>query len=97
MPDVLPSFPVDDVTLAALEHALGGALSCEDGEPRLVGAEFSVSTLLDFLSGYDPSQIVPCVDDDGFVIPDFVEYTGGPIYHVHDVIRALIAEVRRLR
>jgi hypothetical protein len=52
----LPSFPVDDVTLAAIEHALGGALEMRDDLPVLVGADFSLDTLLDFLSGYDPAK-----------------------------------------
>ena len=99
--ETLPSFPVDDVTLDLVEHALAGTLTfdgCDPGDgPRLVGAEFSLSKLLDFLSGYDKTLNVPLTDEDGYEIPDWVEYTGGPIYHPTDIIRALIAEVRRLR
>lgn len=97
----LAEFPVDDVTLDLLGHALGACLTWEgvadraDG-PRVVGADMSLSRLLDFLSGYDPAKLTPVVDEDGYEVPDWVEYPD-PIYHEHDVIRALIAEVRRLR
>lgn len=97
----LADFPVDDVTLDALEHALGGALTFEGVEnhedgPRLVGADMSVSKLLDFLSGYDESKLGPLTLDDGHDVDGWVEYPD-PLYHRDDVIRALIAEVRRLR
>ena len=45
---------------------------------------------LDLLSGYDETQVRPLADD-------VVEYVGGPLYHPDDVLRALMAEVRRLR
>ena len=97
----LADFPVDDVTLDALEHALGACLTWEGVEdradgPRVVGADMSVSRLLDFLSGYDESKLAPLVDEDGYEVPDWSEYPD-PLYHRDDVIRALIAEVRRLR
>lgn len=83
MTDSLPPFPVDDSTLMALEHAMRGVLTFErpddcldfnDDGPWLIDSEFSVMTLLVFLSG--------CVGKD---------------YSEHDVIQALINEVRRLR
>lgn len=46
---VLPSFPVDDVTLAALEHALGASMTFVNGEPSIVGADYDLHQLLDFL------------------------------------------------
>ena len=86
-------FPVDDVTLAAVEHALGGAYTVgADGAHSVVGADFMLPQLLEFLSGYDPAAVVP-LNDDGTI----TEYVGGAIYTEHCVIRALIAEVRRLR
>lgn len=89
--NLLPSFPVDDVTLDCLEHALNGAWHVDaDGNHRLVGADYSFTQLLDFLSGYDPAWLIETE-------PGIVEYRGGALYHSHDVIRALIAEVRRLR
>lgn len=80
----LPPFPVDDVTLANVEHSLGAAY---DGDHNIVGAEFNLLGLLHFLSG--SPQAAPTEDPDIF--------DGGTIYHPHDVIKALIREVRRLR
>lgn len=95
MSDTLPSFPVDDVALDALEHALGASMTYDDdGEPQIVGAEFDLHRVLDFYSGYDPEKVVPLdLDRD----PPVYEYVGGCLYHPNDVIAALIAEVRRLR
>jgi hypothetical protein len=91
-------FPVDDFTLDQVEHALGARLAVDsDGTHSVVGADFSLSKLLEFLSGYDPTKVVPMLDEDGYEIPDRVEYTGPPVYTRDCVIRALIAEVRRLR
>lgn len=97
----LAPFPVDDVTLDALSHALGGALTYEGVEnredgPRLVGADMSVSKLLEFLSAYDEKKLTPHVDEDGYTVPDWFVYPE-PVYHYHDVIASLIAEVQRLR
>lgn len=87
----LPPFPVDDFTLDQVEHALGGAFTVDDdGTHRLGGADFSLSRLLDFLSGYDPNRLEATDDPDVFVYE-------GAVYHPNDVIQALIAEVRRLR
>lgn len=97
MSDTLPVFPVDDVMLDQLEHALGGSYTVDGNAVRLVGAEYSLSQLLDFVSGYDPAMVEPCRDSDGREIPDVFEYVGGSVYHPDDIIRALIAEVRRLR
>jgi hypothetical protein len=92
MSETLPSFPVDDVMLDAVEHALGGAYTVDpDGTHRLVGAAYSLSHLLDFLAGYEPEATVPLSDG------PIVEYVGGVLYRPDDIIRALIAEVRRLR
>jgi hypothetical protein len=87
----LPDFPVDDITLDLLEHALDARLTfTEDGTLTHVGADMTVPQLLDFLSGYDPSLSEPTEHPDIKVYPH-------PIYHEHDVLRALVAEVRRLR
>ena len=83
----LPSFPVDDFTLDQVQHALDAAY---DEEHRLTGADFTLTQLLDFLGGYDPASAQPTAD------PDVTVYDA-PTYHEHDVIRALITEVRRLR
>lgn len=91
------AFPVDDFTLDQIEHALDGAYTVDpDGTQTLVGADFSLSQLLDFLSGYDPSRLAQAVNDYDTPIPDVFEYPDA-VYHPNDVIRALITEVRRLR
>lgn len=94
----LPPFPVDDVTLLAVEHALGATLTRDAaGEWMVIGSDYTMTQLLNLLSGYDPALEVPMADEYGHEDEDFVEYTGGPIYHTDDIIIALIAEVRRLR
>ena len=107
----LPPFPVDDATLLAVEHALGGALTYdrpddnadfEDEGPWLVGASYSLATLLDFLAGCtgrDPNEELIRPGDPerpGYEGAEVV-YDTRPHYSEHDLIRALIAEVRRLR
>jgi len=62
-------FPVDDFTLDQVEHALDARLTMVDGEPVVVGADFSLPKLLEFMSGYDPSKVVPLRDDDGYETP----------------------------
>lgn len=110
--EVLPPFPVDDATLLAVEHAMGGALTYErpdsklsdsaDEGPWLVGADYSLSELLDFLAGAvgrDPNEILIREGDPergGWEGAEIVEDTR-PCYHERDVIAALIGEVRRLR
>jgi len=93
----LAAFPVDDATLGALEHALGGAFAVDDdGVHTVTGADMSVTGLLDFLSGYDPAKAVLALNEYDQPMPDVQEYPE-PIYSRDCVIRALIAEVRRLR
>lgn len=112
MADSLPAFPLDDATLLAIEHALGGALTFdrpdhalsdfEDQGPWLVDADYSLSNLLDFLAGCtgeDPNRVVLSEAD-----PTLPGYAGAEVvydtrihYSEHDLIRALVVEVRRLR
>lgn len=100
----MKSFPVDDLTLDALEHALGGAYDVdEDGTHHLVGADYSLDQFLDFVAGIDPTDASAVeVLDPGD--PTESGWAGAPVYidnrphyHPNDVIRSLIAEVRRLR
>lgn len=99
----LPPVPLDEVALAQLEHALGASLTydAEDGstleEPRVVHAEFTLSTLLEFWSGTrdDPDGVVRQVGEFSGAVP--VYYDPRPQYSPQDVMLALIHEVRRLR
>lgn len=94
-PRVLPPFPVDDEALRHLEHALNTCIDITDeGERKPVGGEFTLPKLLAFLSGYDPERTTDTGREiDG--IPVFEVWD--PQYSEHDVMRALVAEVRRLR
>lgn len=96
---VLPPFPVDDATLAAVEHALGASLTFDEDDvlmerPRVIGADFTLSTLLDFLAGVrdDPHGMMELIRED----PE-VWYDPRPHYSLQDVIGALISEIRMLR
>ncbi len=111
----LPPFPVDDATLSAVEHALGGSLSmdAEDGgsldAPVRVGADYGLHELLDFLAGCTGREGMYRVDSDGEpMTPEQAERDDAlglpqtwiderPHYSEHDLIQALIDEVRRLR
>lgn len=102
----LPPFPVDDFTLDQLEHALGTCLGDmgEDGNHELVGGEFTMSKFLQFMSGYDDERQTLIGYTDTLPGTDIPIDGAVPIYEhwdeaytEHCVIRALIAEVRRLR
>lgn len=102
----LPVFPVDDMTLGMVEHALDYCLTFdgEDGEqldePRGIGAEFSLHSLLDFLSGTttDPLGVVQHLGvQETFMGPVEMTVDQRPHYTEKDIILALIQEVRRLR
>lgn len=96
MTDTLPDFPVDDIVLSLIEQSMVPYLTeGPDGDPVLEGGDFDMNDLLNFLSGYDPSLLVEADTYYGS-FPIHI-YTGGPLYHYTDVIRSLIAEVRRLR
>ena len=90
-------FPVDDVALENIKHALNGSFTVgEDGTHHLVGADFSLNQLLDFYSGYDKNKLVKMEDVQMFGSDEVYEYPD-PVFHYTDVIRALIAEIERLR
>ena len=113
----LPPCPVDDVTLTAVEHALGASLSYDqadattDGEgPWVVGADYTLPTLLDFLagcSGRDPNEELIQAGRDESDLPEWergriwssaeIVHDTRPHYSERDLIAALVAEVRRLR
>lgn len=101
----LPPFPVDDFTLDQLEHALNTAIDyTEDGERICVGGEFTMSKFLDFMSGYDPDRSTLIGHTDTIPGTEIPTDHAVPIYEhwdqhysEHCVMRALIAEIRRLR
>lgn len=91
------SFPVDDITLNAVEHAMSGAYEVdEDGTHHWVGSEYSLSMLLDFLSGYDAAKLELMDGETEWDTAPIYTYPEA-LYSHHDLIRALIAEVRHLR
>jgi hypothetical protein len=97
--DWLPDFPVDDDILDRLEHALGTCWTFDDGGGKVhAGGDYTMAELLDFLSGYDPTLAIPLGPAPGPFGGDveWAEYPF-PVYSEHDVLRALIGEIRRLR
>lgn len=90
------SFPVDDITLGLLDHALNAA---RDDNGNVVGADMTVPQILEFLSpAKDEQEIARRTDLADATGSDIVDLTDlGWTYSEKDVIRALIAEVRRLR
>lgn len=102
-PAILPSFPVNEAALEAVLHGMAGAYTVDqEGNHVLVpvdgkGGDFSMDDVLHFYSGYDPEKVVPYTGEDGHTHDDIMEYVGGTLYTRDCVIRALIAEVRRLR
>lgn len=94
----MPDFPVDESTLNNVKHALGARLDDNgDGNPIVVGADFTLSRLLEFYSGYDPSTNVPLGEMDTPMGRMEAEEVQGEMYTVNDVLEALIAEIERLR
>lgn len=95
----LPPFPVDEETLNVIYDSMNRVVVGFDdnNEPIRDGSPFSLEDVLNMLSGYDPSLMVQAVNEYDQPIPDIYEYTGPGIYHQHDLIRALIDEIRRLR
>lgn len=105
----LPPFPVDDATLLAVEHALGGAYEVDDdGTHTLVGADYTLSQLLDFMAGTMGEDPNAEVLSEGHEVaegaPLWEQIAGAKVvvdsrvhYTPHCIIDALIAEVRRLR
>jgi hypothetical protein len=90
----LPQFPVDEATLDLLMAAIDPR---GHGDPDAEAS--SVASFLDFMSqlgGSDPKAVAEVVDD-GSHGGAVIHVMRDPIYHDHDVYRALIAEIRRLR
>lgn len=99
VPEWLPDFPTDNAMLDRIEHALGTCWTYnDDGERVHHGGDYTLSELLDFMSGYDSSLAIPLGTRPG-LFGDDVEWSEYPfpVYTEHDVLRALLVEVRRLR
>ena len=99
MAEDLPPFPVDDGTLNVIRDALDRVVVevDADGNHTYGGSPFGLHDVLNLLSGCDPTLLVQAVNEYDQPIPDMYDYQGGPIYHMHDLIRALLAEIQRLR
>jgi hypothetical protein len=82
----LPDFPVDEETLGLLSIALDPA---SHGIPAECS---SVGSFLEFMSQLGGSDISAVTEE-----LDGVAVMRDAAYHQHDVIRSLVAEVRRLR
>lgn len=91
----MSDFPVDDFTLDQLEHALKGVYALDDKDQQVLrGADFSLSQYLDFLSGYDENLLE--TENDEWQDTPVMVYPKS-LYSEHDVILALVLEIRRLR
>lgn len=78
----LPPFPTDASTLDLVDSALSADRT----------GSTSLGALLDILSACGGSDVSATADEETGVL-----MVRGPVYSADDVIRALVAEVRRLR
>lgn len=84
----LPPFPVDDSTLDLLSTAVD---PWGNGDPEATTSSvWDLLKLMSEMAGSDTTAVEEVVSEGVVVMRD-------PLYHEHDVIRALIGEVRRLR
>ena len=84
----LPPFPVDPATLDLLDHALDPR---SHGDPAAeTSSVWDLLRMMSEMAGSDVNAVEEEVSDGVFMMRD-------PHYHDHDVLKALIAEVRRLR
>lgn len=75
--------PMDDDSLRLIREALDSKIIGEDDEGNLIRTgEFSLSSLLDFWSGYDPALLRE--------VADGVYIYGGTIFSQYDLIRTLV-------
>lgn len=89
----LPPFPVDPDTLDLIERAMSP-------DPDLDETTTSLAAVLDLLSemgGSDPSAADVIDEGDELLGRPQIVVHRDPFYSHHDLILALIAEVRRLR
>lgn len=87
----MDSFPVDDAALNTIEAAIAVSYDFDDdGNRVLIGGDFTLDQLLDFYSGFNPKTDLEPDDENN-------DYITIPLYSRHDMILALIHEIRRLR
>jgi hypothetical protein len=91
MADLLPPLPVDDVALDLYWSALQPG---PEAERSSIG---EVLALYAEMSGSDLTAVEEVVHDTGVPWEDSIVVMRDPVYHPNDLIRSLIAEVRRLR
>lgn len=85
------NIPLDDNALNLIDSALDFRwVKVEEDGTHIGSGEFQLAQLLEFWSGYDRAKLQPTEDPIVFVYPD-------PVISEHDLIRALVAEVRKLR
>lgn len=90
----LGPIPLDDDALTAIEHALNAVYTLNaEGQPQTTDADYNLPQLLDFWSGFDRDDGV----HDGYIDGVPVYVFEKPTYSERDLLRALVAEVRRLR
>lgn len=83
--------PLDDTALNLIEEALDFHwVEVKEDGTHVGSGEFQLHTLLDFWSGFDPNKLQATDDPLVFVYPETV-------FSPHDLIRALVKEVRLLR
>lgn len=82
--------PVDDTALNLIEEAMRTAYDLNDNGDLVLNGEYTIHQLLEFWSGYDATK-------EETISEDVTIYRGGTILHEHDIIRALINEIHRLR
>jgi hypothetical protein len=84
----LPPFPVDDSTLDLLSAALD---PWAHGDPEAKSSSvWDLLKMMSEMAGSDTTAVEETTESGMHVMRD-------PHYHDHDVLKALIAEVRRLR
>jgi hypothetical protein len=83
----LPAFPLDDQTLALLDQALD---PWSHGDPCAESS--SLEPFLSMVSEMAGSDVTTTTTDSLGLVE-----LHDPVYSSHDLIRALVAEVRRLR
>lgn len=98
----LPPFPTDESTLALIMMALDPGPESERTSlndllelmSQLGGSDTGAVESVEMVGGLSDIAEDLIADDSGMIE---IHHMRDPCYHEHDVIRALIAEVRRLR